>query len=367
MNTLPPTHSPARPAARGVSLIEMMVGLVVGLLVCLAAASSAQLFTAAQRQGIGVGSGGSNAASALASIKNDVANGGLGFFGNFNYLCSTLNLSVNAAVISDNAPFAPAQVTRTGNNDVLDVMYGNEVSAGAAVKLSSASDGTSATLKNYLPVTNGQAVLIASTTAGVPCVLRTVTNNPVAPTALAKESLTFGAAGTFNQGAFSVAPIYPENSLVTLIGTPQWNRYSLNGGELQLTRVLTGNTVTLLRNVIGFRVQYGIANAVATPAATGNRATLADWKKSTDAGWTTVSAANIAQIKAVRIALVVRSAQREKVNKDSGQCEASTVKPKVFAGEAQEETIEPDVADWQCYRYRTQIVVAPLRNLIYGL
>lgn len=350
------------PAARGVSIIELMVGLVIGLLVSLAAVSSASLFTAAQRQGVGVGTAGANTAAALSAIKDDVANGGLGFFGNQAYLCQTLNASVNAAVVSDNAAFAPVRITRVGSNDQLDVVYGNDVSAGAAVKLSSASNGSSATLKNYLPAADTQAVLLAPTDTSQPCLLRSLTATPAPPTALVKETLVFGNAGRHNQAVFTVNPSYPENSLVTMIGTAQWNRYALNGAELQMTRVFDGTTVTLMRNVIGLRFEYGVSASAVSGLANGNRAALADWVDPTEAGWGTVTSANIGRIKAVRIGLVVRSPQREKENAVTGQCEASTAKPVLFGNE-----IEPDVTDWQCYRYRTQIVVAPLRNIIYGM
>lgn len=350
------------PAARGVSIIEMMVGLVIGLLVSLAAVSSASLFTAAQRQGIGVGGVGATTASALSAIKDDVANGGLGFFGNQAYLCQTLNASVNNAVVSDNAPFAPVLITRVGSNDQLDVVYGSDVTAGAAVKLSSATDGTTATLKNYLPATTNQAVLIAPTNTAQPCLLRTLTATPAPPTALVKELLNFDNTGRHNQAMFTVNPTYPENSLVTLVGTAQWNRYALNGTDLQMTRVFDGNTVTLMRNVIGLRFEYGVSASAVSGLADGNRAALADWVDPTEGGWGSVTSANIGRIKAVRIGIVVRSPQREKENAVTGQCEASTAKPRLFENE-----IEPDVTDWRCYRYRTQIVVAPLRNIIYGM
>lgn len=355
-------HTLHRPR-HGLSIIELMVGLVVGLLVSLAAVNSAQLFGALQRQGIGTGSGNANTASVLASIKNDVANGGLGFFGNLNYLCTTVNISVGATVMSDGAAFAPVQVTRVGNNDRIDIAYGTEVAAGAAVKTSGTSDGTSVALKTYLPVTANQAVLLAAPTVGTPCLLRTVTTTPANPTATTKETLTFANTGTHNQAAFTTNPTYPDSSLVTLIGTPQWNRYELNGTDLQLTRMLDGSTVTLLRNVMALRVQYGVA-AVGAPVQTdGSRAPLSAWQKSTDAGWTSVDNTNIGRIKAVQIGIMVRIAQKEKINKESGQCEATTAASLSLLGEP----VTPDVTDWKCYRYRTQIVVAPLRNVIYGL
>ena len=48
------SRSAAR-AQRGLSLVEIMVGMVIALLVSLAASGSASVFTASQRQGIGAG------------------------------------------------------------------------------------------------------------------------------------------------------------------------------------------------------------------------------------------------------------------------------------------------------------------------
>ena len=53
---------------RGLSIVELMVGLVVAMLVSIAAAGSAMMFTASQRQGIGVGGSGIGAATALAAL-----------------------------------------------------------------------------------------------------------------------------------------------------------------------------------------------------------------------------------------------------------------------------------------------------------
>ena len=62
-----------------------------------------------------------------------------------------------------------------------------------------------------------------------------------------------------------------------------------------------------------------------------------------------------------RQGIVTRSPQREKPDA-SNNCEASLAKPRLFDVE-----IDPDVTDWQCYRYRVSTVVVPLRNLVLGL
>ena len=102
---------------RGMSIIELMIGIVVSLLVGLAAAGSAMMFTASQRQGVGVGGTLVNVGTVLSALKNDSANAGLGFFGDDIFLCNSLNLSVGGTVIANSASFAPLRITQGATSD----------------------------------------------------------------------------------------------------------------------------------------------------------------------------------------------------------------------------------------------------------
>jgi type IV pilus assembly protein PilW len=339
---------------RGVSIIELMVGIVVALLVGLAAAGSASVFTASQRQGIGTGGAAVNTGSALAALKNDAAAAGLGFFGDSRFLCNRLNLSVDATVHSDGAAFSPVRITSAVAGDRIDVLYATQVAAGTNVLLNAASDGTSAELRSLLPVAATQAVLLAPETPGDPCVVRTVTTNTVS-TVDTRQLLAFANTGRHNAAAFTTNAGYPDKGRVTLLGELRWSRYRLDGTNLLLERPLDGTSAVLVRDVIGFRAEYGIA------AAAAGSTTLESWQPASGADFAALSSAALPRVRAVRIGMVTRSPQREKPNA-AGNCEASTAKPQLFGAE-----VEPDVSDWACYRYRTAIVVVPLRNLVMGV
>jgi type IV pilus assembly protein PilW len=357
---LPGRRPASRRAQRGLSIVELMVGIVVSMLVGLAAAGSAMMFTASQRQGMGVGGSGIGAASALAALKNDAALAGLGFFGDSNYLCDQLALSVGATLHSDGAAFTPVRITAGANGDTIDIVYGERIESGANVLLESASDGSSAEVMSLLPLQKaggalvaGQAVLLAPATAGTPCLVRTVTA-VTDSTEDAPQVLTFAAAGAHNQGVFTAPPVFAERDRVTLLGAVNWNRYRRDGNTLVLTRPLTGDDVVLTRNVIALRAQYGVA------AAAAGSTTLEQWVDATG-GFAALDGATLPRVRAIRMGVVTRSPQREKPDAD-GNCEASLDKPQLFGAE-----VEPDVADWQCYRYRVSTVVVPLRNLVLGL
>lgn len=338
-------------AQRGLSLVELLISIVISLLVGLAAAGSAMMFTASQRQGVGAGGASINSITVMNGIKADASLVGLGFFDNSTVLCSTLNLSVGTTKVTDGTAFTPLQVASVGNSDQLDLVYATQVEAGSAVLLDASSDGASADLRSLLPVSVGQAVLLSPENTGA-CTVRTVTAN-TASTVTDPQRLTFAAGGRHNDGAFTAPQTYPTRAKVSMLGGVRWNRYRVDGSEqLVLDRPIDGGgSVVLLRNVVAFRVQYGVA-------ATATATTLDSW---VDASGTfaSVTAANIDRIRALRIGVLVRSPQREKAETD-GVCRATTAAPALFG------TVPSSFtgSDWQCYRYRTSTVVIPLRNYV---
>lgn len=338
---------------RGLSIVEIMVGLVVALIVGLAATGSAAVFTASQRQGVGTSGMSVNAATALSAIKSDVASAGLGFFGDSAFRCYNLNLSVGTTVQLDAASFSPVRITAGTSSDRLDVISASSVDSGANVMMKGGSTGASATLLSRLPASAGQAVLLAPATPGATCMVRSVTAVADA-TDETPQILSFADTGNYNKAAFTTGVSYAERDRVALLGELQWSRYYVNGSNLLLERPLEGSSATLVRNVVAFRVQYGITGSGATDT------TLTGWQDATASTiWASLSGANVERVRALRIGLVTRSAQREKANA-SGTCEASTAKPVLFGV-----TVEPDVSDWACWRYRSAVVVVPLRNLTW--
>lgn len=339
-----------RPPVRGFSLVELMIGLVIGLLVSLAALSSLRIFTNEQRQGTVSGAGVLNAAAALGAIKNDVAAVGLGFFDGRRPLCDRLNLSFGTSALFNSAAFAPLSITRTLGNDQIDVFYASDVAAGVALPISTASNGGEISVVSILPAAVGQAVLLAPAGTGL-CTVRSVT--AVVPgTVDTPQVLTFGVAGEHNQAAFNTAPAYAAQARATLLGQMLWHRYRLVDGNLVLEQPLSGTSAVLVRNVIALRAEYGVSASGGT--------TLQDWQDPADAGWGSLTNANIGRVRALRLGLVTRIPQREKAD-SNGQCVASEAKPKLFDVE-----VEPDVSDWRCFRFRNSTLVVPLRNLVWG-
>lgn len=342
-----------RRSQRGLSIIEIMVGVVVALLVGLTAIGGAVSFTASQRQGIGSGGSLLSATNALAVMRDDASAAGLGFFGDARFLCPRLNLGVGANVLHDGAAFTPVRVTPEPRGDRIDVVYATQVTSGANVLLAAASAGDTAQLRSLLPVSSGMAVLLAPATPGDPCLVRSVIA-VTASTADTNQIVTFGPAGPFNQANFTTAATFSDRGRVTLLGNLRWSRFRLEGTDLRLERPLGGDPVVLARNVLAFRVQYGLA-----AAASGSTA-LETWQAA-EGAFAALVPADLPRVRALRIGLVTRSPQPEKPNA-AGACEATPVLPELFG-----QTITADLANWSCYRYRTVVAAVPLRNLVMGM
>ena len=348
---------------RGLTLIELLVSLVVALLVGLAAAGGAMLFSAYQRQGSGTGVATLSTTNSMLAIQQDVSEAGLGFFGDSTFLCEKLNLSVGTIDLSSNA-FSPLKVVHGTAFDQIDVVYASEVAAGANVPLDVSSDGSSAQLRGYLPVSAGQAVLLAPAPPALPaisqpgsrCTVKSVSAvaTPPSPT---PETLTFaGSASPHNQLVFATPVTYAADDRASVLGRLTWNRYRVDAdGNLRMDRLLQGDSGIVLRSVMAFRVRYGVAAVGA--------ASVSDWKDAVDDAsgqWATLPPAALARVRAVRIGIVTRSTQPEKADAN-GTCTASTSLPKLFDADV------PLPSGWECYRYRSTEATVPLRNLILGL
>jgi type IV pilus assembly protein PilW len=351
---------------RGVSIVEMMIGMVIALLVGLVAASSARLFSASQRQSIGAAGASMSATSAVAAIKENIAQAGLGFLSDAAFLCPSLNFSVDAANLSM-AAFSPLRVTRTGNLDQVDVFYADQVASGANVIADSITGVSSVELRSFLPVDAvnlGQAVLLSpppDSIGVVPCTVRSVTG-VTASTDTTPQILSFVAAGVgsrHNQVNFGAVPAYPLTSRVTLLGNLDWRRYRVLNGNLVMERPLVAadTPAVLVRNVVAFRVQYGVVGP------NNGDMTFTGWQEPAGA-WSPLTAANVSRLRAVRIGLLMRSEQPEKPE-SNGSCTASPNVPRL---------IDTDIAvadvgaiSWQCYRYPSVTTIVPLRNWAMGM
>ncbi len=335
---------------RGFSLIELMVAMVVSLAIGIAAAGSGQFFAASQRQAVGSGTAQGNSATAGAALKYEIELTGLGLYLNGAFMCPSFNLSpASTAVLAGNTQL-PIQIAQdvTGSSTI-DVLHASSLLSGSPTLLQGALATTQSALvelSGYLPVNVGQTVMLAPPSGStLPCTVRTITA-VTAATALNGIQLTFGNAAQFNQVTYT-NQAYPAGTALALLDQLSWTRFRIDANSnLLMERPLDGTSAILARGVVGFHAQYGITDGVTT--------SLQAWVD--DAG---ASALLPTGISAVRIGMVLRSPQMEKPNA-AGVCDASASQPALL------DTPLALAGSWQCYRYRSTVVVVPLRNAQMG-
>ncbi|WP_310462094.1 PilW family protein [Sphaerotilus sp.] len=394
------TASPASPAAQsGVTLIELMVGMVIGLLAVLVIAQVTTVYEGRKRT-ITAGSDAQvNGALALQTLQRDVQTSGYGMSEGGATGCRIVGQRAGVATRFERT-LAPVVITdgADGAADSLDVLMSNHADFALPTRVA----GSHLRASNVFVIGNntglghhkGDLMLAVPTPTPDPtdparyCSLFNVSAEPVA----ASNQLFHdaGADGPWNQdltntvfpGTQSTDLSYAAGSLLLDLGTLVSRRFCVTGLAearcdtpasqipYQLRQISfdsgTGQTTAddLYPQIVQLQAVYGIdTSAIADQVADI---------------WTAVSpttAKGWQRVVAVRVAVVARSTQNEQRPTQSAVRTASEwVTPTLPVWYPDGVTAEPlrvDKAppgagdDWRNYRYKVFETVIPLRNLLW--
>lgn len=347
----------ARASQAGATLVGLMVSLVIGMMVSLAALSSLKLFGAAQAQSVGLGGAVNTTSTVVAVLKQELAQAGRGMLSSDGWMCTNLNLAKSGTVIFDNAPFYPLSITKDKDgNPTLHLFYASKLESATSVGTNSGTVTDSAELSGYLPVSTGDSVLIAPPKGEAgPCLIRSVTS-VTAANAFSGMRLEFGSGGAYNGGAFTTEYSYTKGSRVVSLGIFNYTRFTLKGGVLVVSRPLEDQSATLAENVVALDFLYGAASETNLPLT---RWVAIGVDKASGEDWSVLSASRLSQLRALKVGIVVRTASAERPDA-RGNCTATDArnKPTLFG------VALPLPADWQCYRYRESQTIVPVNNIL---
>jgi len=355
----------------GFSLVEIMVGLVIGLLATLVILQVFSVFEGQKRTTTGTADAQTNGGIALYSLVRELKVAGYGLLptGNSAINCAApvISAAASADVIVGGTLYShgltsldPVTITDGGGglSDSITIRYGDSAAAGTSVPISSMA-GTTATLLTNLGCqpNPGIALLIPGPTT---CNVTTVT--ALAGTTDVTLGDTNGAAGG-----------------VGLSCLGRWNEitYQVNASG-NLERNVFGEAVTpTVADIVNIQAQYGIS-------ASQSSNTVVQWVDATGA-WAagTITSANRNLIKAVRVAVIARNGFMEKTvinNAYSGMaCDPSTLGSTApvgvcawvpVSGASPAPNVDlrssPTDTSWKQYRYRVFETIVPLRNVIWS-
>ena len=320
----------------GFSLVELLVGMVIGLLATIVIMQVLAASEGQKRTTTGGADAQTNGNIAAYTVQREVSLAGYGLpvFSTTQPALTCDPLPVHP--ISGVGMF-PVSITEgaAGASDTLTIRYGSTDRGGAPI--AGLFTGASVTVTNNLGCVIGDDVLVVS---GSSCAMQRVTALPD------NTHITLAAAPTVNSGNIACMGTMNEVAFTT----------AANGG-------LTRNGVPSVANVVNFQAQYGLT---ASPAVNGN-STITTWQSAT------AVAPDLAlrmRIRAVRIALVTRSTTYEKAIV-SFACTPATPKPNqscIWLNDAAPVNVDLSTlgADWNHYRYNVFEAVIPLRSLIWS-
>jgi type IV pilus assembly protein PilW len=358
--------------AGGFSIIELMVGMVIAILSSIVVY---QVFSVSERQKrttTGAADAQSNGAIAFYMLDRDIKMAGWGIENTGTANCTNLYtyLDDGASAGPINDMFASVSIVDGGTGpDTINIQYYDDPANAnfrfAVTTLRSTMPQSSSELNvnsTYGCQPNAAGDLpLAIVVQGGNCTVMQITQIQDAALKLQHNP---GGTPSYNPPVpYQTANGWPAyTSGATLQCFPRLFRrtYRITSENLEMRQPDSAGatqTYQVAPEIVDLQAQYGIALA-------GSQQ-VTQWVDAIDAWASPLTTANIYRIKAVRIALVARSAQYEKPDA-SGTCTTTDAAAVDNWSSWANFSTSNLPADWQCYRYKVFETVVPLRNIIWA-
>lgn len=364
-----------RRASAGFSLIEILVGLLIGMLSVIVIMQVFGVFEGNKRTTTGGDDAQINGSIALYGIERDVREAGYGI-NTFSLLgCSlsykttkdtkTIKLGALAPVVVN--PATTIVPAGTPGTDTLLVVFGTSDSPSEGDLIAAAPSTKSYPITTAKSFAVNDYVVAQPAARPTPCDLTldkvtavsgtTLTVDPGDSTGLALGSMVYNLGKALVVRAYAVR----EGNLTVCDYT------AYNCADATYVTTLDPKVwVPVASNIAGLRAQYGrdtsgiAANTLSgvvdiydqiTPGSTTDTSGLA-----VQCAW--------ARTLALRVALVARSGQYTKYNAAAGEAPSTSTAP-TWAGTASAPIDLSGNSEWKNYRYKTLQTTIPVRNMVW--
>lgn len=345
----------------GFSLVEIMVGMAIGLLGMVVIMQVFAVTESGKQTTTSGGDAQQKSALSLHTIEHDLRMAGYGING----VPALMGCKIHGYNESRNPKtfdfvLAPVVITQgTGNlPDTITVTYSTSAVMNAPASITQAMPTPSAAYKvnNRYGFAPGDLIVIAE--GSKDCTLGQVTDTPgggqsdnvIHNSGQYKNSDGQNVPADYNKpGGVSNVSYTTTAKLYNLGPLPISNVYSIINNSLNLFPNLTAVNETIADNVLDLQAQYGVD--------TDDDGDVDAYRVSADLDNNgTTTGLEYSQVLSVRFGIISRSTKREP------GCNVTTVVP-TWAGGAFN-NIKAN-ADWQCYRYRVFETTTMLRNMLW--
>ncbi len=352
----------ARRPRSGLSLIELMVALLVGLMTVMAVVQLMHTYGRQQRLGGSVNDAQDNALIALNAIAQELHSAGNALSNQRLQNCSVLLSDVDGAVLPNFSTAAVSIVDGGAGADTLRVHSAESVRGDVPFTL--ASDMATAiddlSVDSTYGARVGDLVLVADN-AGQ-CTLRKITalDSASTPAVLMADP---ESSPNYNPAAIPAGWISYTTAAATqvfVLGNLTQRTYTVDAAARVLRqRDLPDTTDTpVAEGIVDLQAQYGIT-------ATAADDTVTQWVDAAAAPWDAPAPAQRKRIKAVRIAVVVRTGEADNANVSNTPL---VLWPAVATGAGIDSTARTFIpsGNERRHRYRVLRMVVPLKNMLWA-
>jgi type IV pilus assembly protein PilW len=370
------THVAA--AERGVSLVEILVGLAIGLIGVLIMFQTVSVWDARSRSSTSSSDAQVAGTLAMFALERDIRGAGEGFgTAPMVDMGCTVNATDTVANRIFNFRMRPVEIvdnSALGMPDEIHVLYGNSAFF-VSTQVFNASTSTTKQAGRRGGFKRGDVVVVAGndlgTAGSATCQLVQVTDdtNPDGVTI----GHTNGNYNSFYTGAAGVSQFNPTTgtgatfttgNLFNLGPKPRFMVWTvdLQNATLDYADFMQGDPPTqVAEGVVDLKAQYGVDTD-------GNG-------QISDAEWTTAAPADWTNVRAIRVGILVRSRNFEKPAASAADASYQIASAPTWSGGAFDMHNVDGTADtnpagspnnWRLYRYRVYEKVIPLRNMVWG-
>lgn len=358
-----------RAAERGMSLIEVLVAVAIGLIGILIMTQAYLASDEFNRATLGAGGAQTNGNVALFTLEREVRMAGYGInhagalaCGNINYYYDpdySANVS-GAGGTLPNITLAPVVITSVAGApptvpDQVTVMYatGEVRSIPSSLTDTMPAESSELNVDGVDTFKDNDLVLMVNDATPPVCTMMQVTQVQSAPQKLQHNP---GGSAPFNPPAAGFFPAYVKDDLLFNLGNPIVRTYSIASDSLHVLEMPFSNPAAgitqldLVDGIVDLRAQYGKDTDLDNDVDTWDNTTPTtadEWK----------------QVLALRVGVVARVGNYERPT--GANCDATTAQPTWVGGAFGWTDLSVATNQARCYRYRVFETTIPIRNMIW--
>lgn len=365
-------HNAMRRAQRGVSLIEVLVAVAIGMIGILIMTQAYLTSDEFNKATLGAGGAQTNGNIALFTLEREGRMAGYGFNSAAALECGNINWHYNGQYSGNlggglpNIELAPVVITTTaGAPDQITIMYatGEQRVTPATIDKTMPSSSSEINIDGTSGFQDNDLVLMVSRTSPVTCTMVQLTQ---VQTSASKLQHNPGVSAPYNPpGGGSLFPAYTKNDPLFNLGNPIVRTYAIVNDSLRASDVFLNAAAAGSGN---FDMVDGIVDMRALYGKDTNDDGVVDVYDNVKP----VGGAQWLQVLSLRIAVVARVGHYEKPS--GPNCDATTANP-TWTYENPVGTPQTASFNWtdltvpsnqaRCYRYRVFETTVPLRNMIW--